>query len=131
MISESSGAVSLVRWGLNVDGADFSDLEKQYRESAIIGAIAAAVMLIILGGGCLIWHFRYSRRDQNSRGRASGIEDDPKKTSEQLYHNQAFDNPRTDVEPADDWANGSASTAEAATAAGSDEENVGNESVKM
>ena len=133
MISESSRAVTLARWGLNVDGADFSDLEKQYRESAVIGAIAAAVMLVVLGGGCLIWHFRYSRRDQNSSGPASGIEDGPKKTSEQLYHNRrAFDNPTADVEAADDMGNGSAaSTAEAATAAGSDQENVGYESFKM
>ena len=82
-----SGEVMLARWGLNVDGADFSDLEEQYRRNAVIGAIAAAVMVVVVGGACLVWHFRYSRRGQLS-GR--GAEEDLKKPSPHLYDNGAF-----------------------------------------
>ena len=55
-------SISVVRWGLNIDGADFSELMDTYRENAIIGGIAAAGMLVLVGGACLIWNFRYANR---------------------------------------------------------------------
>jgi hypothetical protein len=51
-----------MRWGVNVDGADFSELEEQYRHNAIVGAIAAAVMVVAIGGCCAVWNYRYARR---------------------------------------------------------------------
>lgn len=128
-------SVTLVRWGLNVDGADFSDLEKQYRDNAIVGAIAAAIMLVLLGGGCFIWHFRYSRRERDRNGRSS-IEDDPKKTSVQLY-NPAFDDSAADtenVETPEDKVNGSTSAAvvtEAVTTVEDDQQGDGYETFRM
>uniref|UniRef100_A0A2C9K8N9 Ig-like domain-containing protein n=1 Tax=Biomphalaria glabrata TaxID=6526 RepID=A0A2C9K8N9_BIOGL len=52
-----------VRWGLNVDGADFSDLLETYKTNAIIGGCAAAAMLLLVGGGCLIWNVRNGQRN--------------------------------------------------------------------
>lgn len=102
MIDEND-TVTLTRWGLNVDGADFSDLERQYRDNAIVGAIAAAAMLVLLGSGCIIWNYRYSRRlhdefnNERKENSGSNIEedDDPKKyasaSTTELYHNKGFD----------------------------------------
>lgn len=57
---------SVVRWGLNVNGADFTDLLETYQTNAIIGGSAAAAMLLIVGGGCLIWNVRNSRRSHDN-----------------------------------------------------------------
>jgi len=54
--------VSAVRFGLNTDGADFSRLIEEYEENAIVGGIAAGVMLLLVGGGCLLWNFRFANR---------------------------------------------------------------------
>lgn len=54
--------ISVVRWGLNVDGADFSELLKTYEENAIVGGVAAAAVLALVAAGCLVWHFRYDNR---------------------------------------------------------------------
>ena len=50
------------RYGLNIDGADFSELIKQYEENAIVGGVAAATMLVLVGGACLLWNCRYANR---------------------------------------------------------------------
>ncbi|GFN88113.1 hypothetical protein PoB_001461900 [Plakobranchus ocellatus] len=53
---------AVIRWGLNVNGADFSDLLKTYRENAIVGGAAAAALLVLVGGGCLFWNVRYGNQ---------------------------------------------------------------------
>ena len=105
----------VARWGVNVQGADFSRLESQYRHSAVVGAIAAAVMLVLVGGGCVIWHFRYSTR---SGRQGAGLEDGgPQKAAPHVYHNQAQDVEMEET-PADDRANGAATPAGSAGSAG-------------
>lgn len=86
--------IDVRRWGVNIDGADFSDLEKEYRNNAIVGGIAAAVMVVMFGGGCLVWHFRYRKRSKEIH--KEGIEEEPGK-SEKKYDNKAFDMPN-DIE---------------------------------
>ncbi|XP_076468235.1 uncharacterized protein LOC143299035 [Babylonia areolata] len=98
--------VWLVRWGLNVNGADFSQLEAQYRKNAVVGAIAAGVMIVLLGGACLLWHFRYSKRAARGGGGGGGGEgeggdgaDDVEKekmkmkmqTGASVFHNRGYD----------------------------------------
>ncbi|XP_067663926.1 uncharacterized protein [Haliotis asinina] len=58
--------VKAVRKGVNVDGADFTELHDQYRSNAIIGGIAAGVMVAIVGVSCLVWHYRF-KKDFNDR----------------------------------------------------------------
>nr|KAG5706273.1 hypothetical protein BaRGS_026055 [Batillaria attramentaria] len=113
---------------LNITKLDddmFGKLEEQYRENAVIGAIAAAVMLVLVGGACIIWHFRYSKRN-SARGDGSSIEDDPK--ADMKYRNQAFDGgDMIETAPAapDDKPNGTTTTTTDGT------ENGGYESFRM
>ncbi|XP_071088234.1 uncharacterized protein [Haliotis cracherodii] len=62
----NNNTVQAIRRGVNVDGADFTELHDQYRSNAIIGGIAAGVMVAIVGVSCLVWHFRF-RKDFNDR----------------------------------------------------------------
>ncbi|XP_012937114.1 uncharacterized protein LOC106011564 [Aplysia californica] len=83
--------ISVVRWGLNVDGADFSELLETYKENAIIGGAAAAGMLVLVGGGCLFYHCRYSSR--KSDGDASDDDDDKEGVTNGValsYNNDGF-----------------------------------------
>lgn len=89
MINASTGEVMVTQWGVNIDGADFSALEAEYRHSAIIGAIAAAVMLAVVGGGCVIWHFRFSSHNEAQRQRKDGFEDRPP-AEDKSRRNQGF-----------------------------------------
>ena len=59
----SKKSVAVIRWGLNVNGADFSELLKRYRQNAIIGGAAAAVVLLLVGGACLFCNIWNSSRD--------------------------------------------------------------------
>ncbi|KAK7089678.1 uncharacterized protein [Littorina saxatilis] len=136
VIINSMGNVTLMRWGVNVNGADFSALEEQYRESAIIGAIAAGVMLVVVGGACIIWNYRYSKRSRsgNSSERSSSIEDDLKKPSPHMYANEAYVSSHVVtpadiemVETPDEKTNGSA----AVTDGDDGEKNGGAESFRM
>ncbi|BFZ24051.1 hypothetical protein BsWGS_27090 [Bradybaena similaris] len=54
--------VNVIRWGLNVGGADFTELMQTYQDNAIVGGVAAAAMLVAIGAVCLLWHFRFSNR---------------------------------------------------------------------
>ncbi|XP_046371977.2 uncharacterized protein LOC124146007 [Haliotis rufescens] len=62
----NNNTVQAIRRGVNVDGADFTELHDQYRSNALIGGIAAGVMVAIVGVSCLVWHFRF-RKDFNDR----------------------------------------------------------------
>ncbi|KAK7496509.1 hypothetical protein BaRGS_00012161 [Batillaria attramentaria] len=82
-------------------------------------------MLVLVGGACIIWHFRYSKRN-SARGDGSSIEDDPK--ADMKYRNQAFDGgDMIETAPAapDDKPNGTTTTTTDGT------ENGGYESFRM
>ncbi|GFS11711.1 endonuclease-reverse transcriptase [Elysia marginata] len=64
VVQYTTSEVAVIRWGLNVNGADFSDLLDDYRENAVIGGIAAASVLLVIGGCCLFWNSRYSKRQE-------------------------------------------------------------------
>ncbi|XP_059158113.1 uncharacterized protein LOC131942320 [Physella acuta] len=84
---------SVVRWGLNVNGADFTDLMETYQTNAIIGGSAAAAMLLIVGGGCLIWNVRNSRRsDEKDEGEGEDEGEVGEVTKEKFleHSNQAY-----------------------------------------
>ncbi|KAH9505701.1 hypothetical protein Btru_055546 [Bulinus truncatus] len=65
----------VIRWGLNVDGADFSELLETYKTNAIIGGCAAAAMLLVVGGGCLIWNIRKSKGGEDEEDEGSADSD--------------------------------------------------------
>lgn len=92
---KTNSEVVLARWGLNVDGADFSHLEEEYRKNAVVGAIAAGVMIALLGGTCLIWHFRYTKRSRPGESAENGgVKDDlGKPATSNVFHNQGYDEP--------------------------------------
>ncbi|CAG5126078.1 unnamed protein product [Candidula unifasciata] len=52
--------LDVIRWSINMDGADFSELMQTYQDNAIVGGIAAGAMLVAIGAVILLWHFRYS-----------------------------------------------------------------------
>ncbi|XP_041358862.1 uncharacterized protein LOC121375460 [Gigantopelta aegis] len=90
--------IKSIQFGLNIDGADFSDLHERYRKSAIIGGIAAAVMAAVFGVGCLVWHYKYaSKRDD----RNSSIEK-KHKSHIQVYENAVYEVAVDDKEVAND-----------------------------
>ncbi|CAL1548335.1 unnamed protein product [Lymnaea stagnalis] len=94
---------AVIRWGLNVDGADFSELMETYKTNAIIGGCAAAAMLLIVGGGCLIWNIRNNRRSdsRNSGGEDKEVYEDAEEVPKEkinVQHNQAYS---SDIETAD------------------------------
>ncbi|XP_046553448.1 uncharacterized protein LOC124262899 [Haliotis rubra] len=62
----NDNTVKAVRKGVNVDGADFTELHDQYRSNAIIGGIAAGIMVAIVAASCLIWHYRF-KKDFNDK----------------------------------------------------------------
>jgi hypothetical protein len=62
VIVSNRSRITVVKWRLNVGGADFSELMETYQENAVAGAIAAASMIVAIGAMCLLWHFRYSNR---------------------------------------------------------------------
>ncbi|KAK3099604.1 hypothetical protein FSP39_006926 [Pinctada imbricata] len=55
--------------GVNVNGAYFGELEEKYQKSAIIGGIAAGCLFVVVGGSCLIWQYRYSKRKNEEKDR--------------------------------------------------------------
>lgn len=61
--SSSGDVVNVIRWGLNVNGADFSQLLDEYKRDAIIGGIAAGVALVLILGACIAWHVFCNRDD--------------------------------------------------------------------
>ena len=100
VIIHNDHRVTVFRWGLNVDGADFSELEDHYKHSAVIGAIAAGVVLAVVGGGCLIRDLRYKKRGKEGK---EG-EDFEKTASSQQFENGAF------VSPLEEGVEGEAKT---------------------
>lgn len=54
--------IHVERRGLNVDGPYYGDLLEQYKENAMVGGIAAAVLFVFLAGSCLLWNCRYNKR---------------------------------------------------------------------
>lgn len=102
--SRPQKAPAVIRWGLNVGGADFSELMETYKKNAIIGGCAAAAMLLIVGGGCLIWNIRNSKRSDGSKNSGDDKEfyeeEAVEVTKEKIHvqHNQAYSG---DIETAD------------------------------
>ena len=58
--------VDSVKVGLNVDGALYDELSEKYRQSALTGGLAAGSVFIILFLSCLIWHYRYGKRESKT-----------------------------------------------------------------
>lgn len=88
--SQTKG-VNVIRWGLNVDGADFTELMQTYQENAIIGGVAAAAMLVVIMAVCLLWHFRFNNRhgvllDVEEKLNDGAVRELPG----QGYHNQSY-----------------------------------------
>ncbi|ESP02196.1 hypothetical protein LOTGIDRAFT_157354 [Lottia gigantea] len=77
--------VQVVRWGLNIDGPDFTKLRDQYADQAVVGAIAAGILLGILGLSCVIWHYRY-----NARKRRDGLNKGDYEPTSRVYDNSAY-----------------------------------------
>lgn len=95
LVQYAATRVVVIRWGLNVNGADFSDLLEEYRENAIVGGIAAAALLLVVGGVCLFWNVRNSKRDEDKDDDYR----DPKRDlpvvstsedNERVFHNTAY-----------------------------------------
>lgn len=83
--NNNEASIYVVRWGLNVDGADFSELMEQYEKNGIVGGAAAAAMLLIVGGTCLIWQFRYSNRNRDDV-----IEEEKVEEMTTVFRNEGF-----------------------------------------
>ncbi|KAK6172865.1 hypothetical protein SNE40_016438 [Patella caerulea] len=98
MVNENA-EVKVVRWGLNINGPDFSKLRAEYARHAIVGAIAAGILLGVLGITCVIWHYRY-----NARKRRNEIKYAANASSE--YNNKAYDDIDIEKEKSHNKSNG-------------------------
>ena len=96
----ASRPATVIRWGLNVNGADFSDLLREYRRKAVIGGIAAACLLLLVGGCCLFWNVRNSKRDQEMEKENGDLNDlktdievspSAQGDNEKKFHNAAYE----------------------------------------
>ncbi|RUS75252.1 hypothetical protein EGW08_016987 [Elysia chlorotica] len=103
-----NGPVAVIRWGLNVNGADFSELLEEYRDNALVGGIAAACLLLLIGGCCLFWNVRNSKQDQEMGEQSIGSDNlktngaesaYPQLDNEKKFHNAGYqeDNAVVDV----------------------------------
>ncbi|XP_074657038.1 uncharacterized protein LOC141910215 [Tubulanus polymorphus] len=49
----------LVKRGLNIYGPEWNNLAEVYKYGAFVGGIAAAVLLVLISGACLVYKFRW------------------------------------------------------------------------